>query len=40
MKKNEKIIHSIDKTHSNFIEEFYKDEEEIIPKLQNNKKNY
>jgi hypothetical protein len=37
MKKNDKIIHSIDKTHSNFIEEFYKDEHEKLPKLKKKK---
>ena len=37
MKKNEKIIHSIDKTHSSFIEEFYKDEYEKLPKLKKKK---
>ena len=33
MKKNDKFIHSIDKTHSNFVQEFYKDENERLPKL-------
>ena len=37
MKKNDKNIHSIDNTHSNFLEEFANDEENIIPKLKETK---
>ena len=37
MKKNDKNIHSIDNTHSHFLEEFANDEENIIPKLQETK---
>ena len=37
MKKHEKTIHSIDKTHSQFLEEFINDEENIIPKLKDTK---
>jgi hypothetical protein len=37
MKRNEKNIHSIDKTHSHFLEEFANDEENIIPKLKDAK---
>tara|TARA_B100001175_G_scaffold299950_1_gene291762 strand:+ start:1036 stop:2145 length:1110 start_codon:yes stop_codon:yes gene_type:complete len=37
MKRNEKTIHSIDKTHSHFLEEFANDEENIIPKLKDAK---
>jgi len=33
MKKNEKSIHSIDKTHGLFLEEFTNNEEVVIPKL-------
>lgn len=33
MKKHNKIIHSIDRTHGNFISEFVEDEEVNIPKL-------
>ena len=37
MKKNEKNIHSIDKTHTHFLEEFANDEDIVIPKLQQQK---
>ena len=37
MKKHEKTIHSIDKTHGQFLEEFINDEENVIPKLKDTK---
>ena len=39
MKKNEKSIHSIDKTHGLFLEEFTNNEEVVIPKLKEAKNN-
>ena len=33
MKKNKNIIHNIDKTHSEYINEFETNENEIIPSL-------
>lgn len=37
MKKSDKVIHSIDKTHTQFLEEFENDETVVIPKLQHDK---